>query len=76
MLGSFNNCNTIQFSNKSTKYEYFDEVIKVVSDGISENMFSHVQNGKYGAVNTADTSTAGYYAVKFISEPYTLQGKK
>ena len=73
VLGSFVNWNIIQVSNKSTTYEYFDGVHKVVLDGISENMSSLVHNRKYGAVNTVDPTTTGYYVVKLISEPYTLQ---
>ena len=61
------NFKIILFSNKSTTYEYFDEVHKVVLYGISEKISSLVQNGKYGAVNTADLTTPGYYVVKFIS---------
>ena len=36
-------------------------------------MASLVQYGKYGAINTYDTTTDGYYVIKFISESYTLQ---
>ena len=32
-----------------------------------------VQSGKYGAINTIDTSTVGYYVIKFVSDSYTLQ---
>ena len=42
-------------------------------DGISENMASLVQLGKYGAINILDTTTMGYYAIKYLSEIYTLQ---
>ena len=66
MLWSFNNWNIIQFSNKSIAYEDFDEVHKLVLDGISENMSSLAQNEKYGAVNTADPTTPGYYVFKLI----------
>ena len=31
------------------------------------------QSGKYGAINTADTSTTIFYVMKFISEAYMLQ---
>ena len=47
VIGSVNNWNIIQFSNKSTTYEDFDEVHILVLDGISENMSSIFQNGKY-----------------------------
>ena len=46
-------------------------VHKVVLDGISENVASLVQLGKYGAINAADPTTMGYYVIKFLSEPYT-----
>ena len=36
-------------------------------------MYSLVQTDKYGAINTTDTSTIGYYVIKFMPEPYTLQ---
>ena len=36
-------------------------------------MASLIQPGKYGAVNTTDTSKMGYYVIKFVSEAYTLQ---
>ena len=36
-------------------------------------MAALVQTGKYGAINTKDTATMGYYVIKFMSEHYTLQ---
>ena len=42
VLGSLNTLNTIQFTNKKTSSEEFDEVNKVVLDGISYNT-----NGTY-----------------------------
>ena len=39
-------------------------------------MSTRVHNGKYGVINTADPTTIGYYAVKLLSEPYTLQDNK
>ena len=44
--------------------------------GIIENMSLLVHNGKYGTFNTSYRTTIGYYVVKFISEPYRLQGNK
>ena len=46
---------------------------KVVLDGISYNMTSLVQLGKYGAINAVDLTTTRYYLIKYLSEPYTLQ---
>ena len=37
------------------------------------NMESLVESGKYGAINTTDTSTNGFYVIMFTSGVYTLQ---
>ena len=36
-------------------------------------MSSLVQLGKFGAINASYPTTMGYYMMKYISEPYTLQ---
>ena len=36
-------------------------------------MAALVQSGKYGVINTSDTTTNVFYVNKFISEAYTLQ---
>ena len=73
VLGSFNNCNITQFLSKSTSSDTFDEIHQVVLDGISDNMASLFESGKYGAINTTDTSTNGFYVIMFTSGAYTLQ---
>ena len=60
-------------SSKSTSSETFDEIHQVVLDGISDNMASLVESSKYGAINTTDTSTNGFYVIMFTSGAYTLQ---
>ena len=73
VLGSIINWNIIQLSHKSTPSNEFDEIQQVVIDGISDNMASLVESGKYGAINTTETATNGTYVVIFTSEAYTLQ---
>ena len=73
VLGSFNNWNIIELSSKSTSSETFDEIHQVVLDSISINMSSFVESSKYGAINTTDTSTNGFYVIMFTSGAYTLQ---
>ena len=73
MLGSFNNWNTIQLSHKAASSENIDKTNQVVLDRISDNMDTLAQTGKYGAINTKDTTTMGYYVIKLISEAYTSQ---
>ena len=36
-------------------------------------MASLAESGKYGVINTTDTTTNGFYDVMFTSEEYTLQ---
>ena len=36
-------------------------------------MASLVKSGKYGDINTTDTTTNGFYVIMFTSEAYTLQ---
>ena len=36
-------------------------------------MASLVKSVKYDAMNTSDTSAKGYYGIKFVLDPYTLQ---
>ena len=61
VLGSFNNWNIIQLSSKSTSSDTFDEIRLIVIGSISDNMASSVESGKYGAINTTDTSTNEFY---------------
>ena len=73
VLFSFNNWNIIQFINKTTSIEDFGTVHELVLDGISENMASLVQLGKYRSIYAAYLTTMGYYVIKYRYEPYTLQ---
>ena len=66
MLVPFNECNIIQFTNKTTRSEEFDEVHKVVLYIISSKMAPFVQTGKYGAINASDTTTLEYYVVNYV----------
>ena len=72
-IGSFNNRNVIQLSQKSTPFESFEETHQVVLDGISDNMTSLVESGKYVFINTTNTSTNEFYVILFKSGAYTLQ---
>ena len=76
VLGSFNNWNIIQLSQKSIPSDAFDEIHQVVLDGISDNMASLVEPRKYGAINTTDTKTNGFHVIMFTSEEYKLQDNK
>ena len=73
VMGSYNNCNIIELTPKSTTFENFDEIHKVFIDGISENMASLVKSGMYDAITTYYTTTNGFYVIKFLSESYTIQ---
>ena len=73
VIGSYNNWNIIHLSHKSTPFEAFEEINQDVLGVISDNMASLVQYDKYGAINTSDTTTHGFYVITFISEAYTLK---
>ena len=73
VLGSYSNWNIIEITPKSTPFEAFDEIHKVVLDGISENLVSLVQLGMYDTINTDDTTTNRFCVIQFLSEAYTLQ---
>ena len=62
-------------SHNSTPSDDFDEIHQVFIDGISDHMASLVESVKYGAINTTDTATDGFYVIIFTSESYTLQNK-
>ena len=57
VLGSLNNWNIIQLSSKLNSFDTFDEIHQVVLGRISDNMAPFVESGKYGSINTTDTST-------------------
>ena len=60
-MGSYNNCNIIDLTPKSTTFEALDEIHKVVLDKISDNMASLFQSDMYGAINTDDTIINGFF---------------
>ena len=53
--------------------EYFEDIHQIVLDGISDNVDFLVQYGKYGAMNTTDTTTMSYYFNRFFPGAYNLQ---
>ena len=59
-------------SQKSTRYDAFDEIHQVVLDGISDNMALLVKTAEHGAINTTDTTTNKVYVIIFTPEAYTL----
>ena len=40
---------------------------------MSDNMALLVESEKYGAINTTDTTTNGFYVIMFTSKLYTIQ---
>ena len=76
VLGSFNNWNIIQLSHKASSSEEIDKIHQVLIDGISDNRYELLQPGKYDAINTIYTTIMGCYAIKYLSESYTLQEEK
>ena len=73
MLGFFNKWNIITFLYKATTSKAFEYIHQVTLDGISYNIASLVRSGKYGSMNTTDSTKMGYYMNKFDSEAFALQ---
>ena len=42
-------------------------------NGISANMVSLLNTGKYDAINSEDPTMLGYYILKYLYAPFTLQ---
>ena len=72
-MGQYKNYNIINLTPKSTPYEAFDEIHKVVLYVISENMASLVQSVIFGSINTYENTSNGFYVILFVSEAYMLQ---
>ena len=70
-LGSLNNCNITDFTNKTTSGDEFDVVHKIVLDVISYNMPSLGQLIKYVAINTEESTTTGFiFLLVGITTPF------
>ena len=67
------NLNIIQLSQNLTPSNAFNEIQLSVLDGMSDNMASFVESENYGAINTTDTPTNGFYVIMFASKSYTLR---
>ena len=59
VLGSFNNWDIIQLSHKETSSQEIDKINQAVLDGVRDNMASLEKYGKYGSINTTDTTSCG-----------------
>ena len=66
VFGYFNNWNVIKLSQKATFSDDIYKIHQVVIDGISDNIAALVQTGQYCAINKKDTTTKGYYVIKYF----------
>ena len=60
VLGSYKNCDIVELTPKSIPFEEFDEMHKVVLDGISYKMASLGKSVMFGAINKVDTIKMDY----------------
>ena len=77
VIRSLKKWNIITLSYKATTHEAFEDVNQIVFDGISDNVALLVQSGKYGAINTTDTTTMGFYVLEAqtLQDETTCEGK-
>ena len=73
VLDKYNNWVIMGFDGKETDDADFTEIHKVIIDGRILNMVGAVKVDGFGAIDTDDRESSGYYIVQFISELYTLQ---
>ena len=63
------------FLDDGTDEEYCENINQTIIDGNVMNMYLIIMEGKYGAIDTNDSSCHGYYIIKFPSYTYTLQSE-
>lgn len=74
VLGVYNQWIIMPFQfGKDTTEDDLEQMHHTILTSIASNIASTIAESSYGAVNTEDPQTDGYYIVKFISSPYTLQ---
>ena len=73
VLGKYNDWVIMSFKDKGTTEEEFESVHRFVLNGMVSSTASILHDGNFGAINTDDPKTDGYYIVQFKSDPYTLQ---
>ena len=66
----------INFTNRTTYIEDFDDIHRVILNFISENISFIVKAGKYGAMSTTYKIIMGYYVLNFLSNTATLRADK
>ena len=73
IIGCHNNCILMFFLDDGKYGEYYEDINQAVIHGNVMNMSLIITKGKYGALDTDDSSCYGYYIIKFYSSLYTLQ---
>jgi len=74
VLGDYNQWIIMPFQfRKDTNEDDLEQMHHTILTSIASNIAATIAESSYGAVNTEDPQTDGYYIVKFISSPYTLQ---
>ena len=63
----------IDFLDDRTDEEYYKNINQTILGGNVMNMSLITMEGKYGAIDTNNSSCHGYYIIKFSLSPYTLQ---
>ena len=58
---------------ENTNHDEIEDIHKSILTSIVDSMIMLIKESTYGAVNTNDQRTDGFYIVKFLSTVYTLQ---
>jgi hypothetical protein len=74
VLGGYNDWIIMQFKlGGNTTEDDLQDIHRTILSSIASNIAATITERSYGAVNTIDPNTQGFYIVKFMSTPYSLQ---
>ena len=69
----YNNWRVVNLITTNIATEDEEKIYNTILHGIEARMNERILIGTFGAMRTDDEATQGYYLVKWITEPYTIQ---
>jgi hypothetical protein len=74
ILGGYNKWHIAELvRSNDTPPQEVQEMNEMILSGLAYSSAQHVELGEFGAFETKDKTTLGYYIVKWTATPYTLQ---
>ena len=69
----YNNWRVVNLATTNIATEDEEKIYETILHGIEARMNERILIGTFGAMRTDDEATQGYYLIKWITEPYTIQ---